>query len=118
MINATTGFQPKYVIEILPESAAVKLGGREDLLCPEYTVAEWVGGVRPVPARGETLAARVQVRYRHEAAPATLCGLGEDRVRVKFTEPQSAITPGQAAVAYEGEAVIGGGWIEGRHRRL
>jgi len=53
----------------------------------------------------------VQVRSRHPPAPASLVRLGEDSVRVQFDSPQRAVTPGQAAVFYQGERLIGGGWI-------
>jgi tRNA-specific 2-thiouridylase len=58
--------------------------------------------------------AQVQIRYRHAPAPATLRPIGGGRVEVVFDEPQRAITPGQAAVFYDGEVCLGGGWIEGR----
>ena len=53
----------------------------------------------------------VRVRYRHTAAPATITPLHHGRARIKFDEPQRAITPGQATVFYRGDEVIGGGWI-------
>ena len=55
--------------------------------------------------------AEVQIRYRHAAAPATLRPLGDGRVEAVFDEPQRAITPGQAAVFYDGDVCLGGGWI-------
>ena len=55
--------------------------------------------------------AKVRIRNRHEPAEAEILPLGEDRVRVSFVEAQRAITPGQAAVFYRGEMVLGGGWI-------
>jgi tRNA-uridine 2-sulfurtransferase len=54
---------------------------------------------------------RVKIRHRHEPAWATLRMDGEDRVRATFDQPQRAITPGQAAVFYDGDEVVGGGWI-------
>jgi tRNA-specific 2-thiouridylase len=54
-----------------------------------------------------------QIRSTHRAAPAVVELFGEDEVLVKFTEPQKMITPGQAAVFYNGERVLGGGWING-----
>ncbi len=55
--------------------------------------------------------ALVKIRSRHEGGAASISVLGDDRVRVEFEEPQSAITPGQAAVFYDGDVVLGGGWI-------
>jgi tRNA-specific 2-thiouridylase len=53
----------------------------------------------------------VKIRHRHEPAPATLERSGEDELLVIFDEPQRAITPGQAAVFYDHDIVVGGGWI-------
>jgi tRNA-specific 2-thiouridylase len=54
----------------------------------------------------------VRIRYNHEPAIATITPNAHDSVRIDFDEPQWAITPGQAAVFYEGDVVIGGGWID------
>ncbi len=59
----------------------------------------------------EPVTAKVRVRYRHTAAPAIITPLENQRVQVVFTEPQRAITPGQATVFYRGDEVVGGGWI-------
>jgi tRNA-specific 2-thiouridylase len=57
--------------------------------------------------------AQVKIRNKHAAAPATLHAAGDAaRVEVVFDEPQRAVTPGQGAVFYDGELVLGGGWIE------
>ncbi|HEX7371829.1 MAG TPA: aminomethyltransferase beta-barrel domain-containing protein, partial [Thermodesulfobacteriota bacterium] len=60
--------------------------------------------------------ALAQIRYRHSGAPAVLSPIkakgGEDKVRVIFKSPQKSVTPGQAAVFYRGDEVLGGGWIE------
>jgi tRNA-specific 2-thiouridylase len=57
--------------------------------------------------------AQVKIRNKHVAAPATLHATGDaTRVEVVFDEPQRAVTPGQGAVFYDGELVLGGGWIE------
>jgi tRNA-uridine 2-sulfurtransferase len=54
---------------------------------------------------------RVKIRHRHEPAWATLTAAGDGFARAVFDEPQRAITPGQAAVFYDGDEVVGGGWI-------
>ena len=100
---------PVYVLDIAPETAVVTVGPRAALLRKEMDVVDvnWLApGPRPAPLR-----ASVQIRYTHRAAPATIHERGEGRVRVVFDEGQSAITPGQAAVFYEGDRVLGGGWI-------
>jgi tRNA-specific 2-thiouridylase len=53
----------------------------------------------------------VKIRHRHEPAPAIIENTGEDEILVTFDQPQRAITPGQAAVFYDGDIVVGGGWI-------
>jgi tRNA-uridine 2-sulfurtransferase len=53
----------------------------------------------------------VKIRHRHEPAEATIERVGDDEILVTFDEPQRAITPGQAAVFYDGNIVVGGGWI-------
>jgi tRNA-specific 2-thiouridylase len=52
-----------------------------------------------------------KIRHRHAPAPATLIGAGDDLVRAVFDEPQRAVTPGQSAVFYQEDEVVGGGWI-------
>lgn len=102
--------RPLYVVDIDPQTNVLTVGNRAALL-RDTLVAErvnWVS-VRP-PA--EPIRARVQIRSRHPAAPATLTPQDGGRVRVGFDEPQAAVTPGQAAVFYDDEEVLlGGGWI-------
>jgi tRNA-specific 2-thiouridylase len=59
----------------------------------------------------EPIQVSVKIRHRHEPATATIEKSGADEIRVSFDEPQRAITPGQAAVFYDGDVVVGGGWI-------
>jgi tRNA-uridine 2-sulfurtransferase len=59
----------------------------------------------------EPLRVTVKIRHRHEPAAATIERTGDDRILATFDEPQRAITPGQAAVFYAGDTVVGGGWI-------
>jgi tRNA-specific 2-thiouridylase len=102
---------PHYVAAIDPDSGDVTLVPRDGV----QQQAMFVGGARwlvPPPAAGAELVAQVKVRARHEPQSARLSVRGSD-VRVEFEQPVAAITPGQAAVFYDGERVLGGGWIDG-----
>ena len=63
------------------------------------------------PAAGARIRAQVKIRHKHEAAAATVEALDGGRARVTFDAAQRAITPGQAAVIYDGNVVLAGGWI-------
>jgi tRNA-specific 2-thiouridylase len=62
----------------------------------------------------EPMRVAVKIRHRHQPAPAMIESTGPDQIQVTFDAPQRAITPGQAAVFYDGDKVVGGGWIESR----
>ena len=102
--------EPLYVISTDVRSQQVTVGPGEALLAPTMIAKEvnWVSW----PGLTALARAQVKIRNRHLAAQATLYPLGPDRVEVRFDEPQRAITPGQGAVFYDGELVVGGGWIE------
>jgi tRNA-specific 2-thiouridylase len=102
-----------YVIATDPASRRVTVGGNEDLQCSQF-VAKQVNWISIAGmASGDSLRAEVKIRNKHAAAPATLSGTGDaERVEVRFDHPQRAITPGQGAVFYSGDIVLGGGWIE------
>ncbi|MBQ9686508.1 MAG: tRNA 2-thiouridine(34) synthase MnmA [Oscillospiraceae bacterium] len=102
--------QPLYVCAIRPEDNAVVLGPKEALFSDTARVCalNWCSGEAPT----EPLRCRVRIRYRHPEQPATLIPLPEGRVRIAFDEPQRAITPGQAAVFYQEDRVLGGGRLE------
>ena len=66
-----------------------------------------------IAAPSQPVAAQVKIRNKHAPAQATLIPTGdESRIEVQFAEPQRAVTPGQAAVLYDGDLVLGGGWID------
>ncbi|MGC8883337.1 MAG: tRNA 2-thiouridine(34) synthase MnmA [Bryobacteraceae bacterium] len=103
--------EPLYVIQTDPAAQRVVVGREEELLRRRLAACE-VNWVSIEPIR-EPLRAHVKIRYKHEAAPAMVYPTGDDtRVEVVFDEPQRAITPGQAAVLYDGDIVLAGGWIE------
>ena len=106
-LGLATG-EPRYVVRLEPEENRVVVGGQEDLYRREFAVSRvnFVSGEAPegpVPVS-------VKIRYKFQEAPAILEVMG-DGALVVFDEPQRAITPGQAAVFYEGDRVLGGGVI-------
>lgn len=103
------GPEPYYVVRLDRERNRLVVGGKESLLASGCRVAS-VNWIVDPPA--EPLAAQVRVRYRHQAAPARVTPLSGNRAEVQFETPQSAVTPGQGAVFYRGEEVLGGGVIE------
>ena len=100
---------PRYVQRLDAASNAVVAGTRAGLRSAglEASKANWIA---PVPAG--PFQARVQIRYHHRATPATVTALPGGKVRILFETPQEAVTPGQAAVLYDGDEVLGGGWID------
>ncbi len=102
--------KPLYVVQIERARNQIIVGEKEELDRLSFTAkgVNWVAFEEPT----EPVKASVKVRYRHDPEPATLTALPGGRVEVVFDEPQAAITPGQATVFYDGEEVVGGGWIE------
>lgn len=101
--------KPLYVVALEPERGVVVLGSREECLAPSMLVRElnWIGFDPPT---GEFRSA-VQVRYRHVPAPCVV-RIDELGAHVRFDDPQLSITPGQGAAFYDGDRLLGGGWIE------
>jgi len=103
---------PVYVVNIDPSENRVTLGDKADLLRSRL-VANQINLLRELPGENEpALRCTAKIRYNHLPQAVTARRIGEDRIAVEFDEPQSAITPGQAVVLYDGEIVLGGGWIE------
>ncbi|MBN1938663.1 MAG: tRNA 2-thiouridine(34) synthase MnmA [Candidatus Aminicenantes bacterium] len=103
---------PLYVVSLDAASNTVVAGPNEALFGKTLVATDvnWVS----IPGLEGPRRAEVKIRSRHEGAPATLRPAGERAVAVEFDEPQRAITPGQAAVFYDGDSVLGGGLIWGR----
>lgn len=100
---------PYYVCGINAETNTVILGSEKDLYEDTLTAENfnWVSGDVPLtPIR-----CKVKIRYRQPEQPATVTVLSDGAVKINFDEPQRAITPGQAAVLYDGDIVIGGGTV-------
>lgn len=102
--------RPVFVTNIDATTNTITIGSHGDLLQQRFTAASvnWISEFRPPDGRKMTC----KIRYRDPGAPATLWNAEESVVRVKFDEPQRAITPGQSAVFYDGDIVIGGGVID------
>jgi tRNA-uridine 2-sulfurtransferase len=107
--SRTHGGTPMYVLQLRPADGAVVVGPKASLERTTLTASQvnWIVEPPTGPIR-----AAAQIRHRHQAAPATICALGPARAEVVFDAPQLAVTPGQAVVFYDGEVVLGGGWIE------
>lgn len=99
---------PMYVVKIDPDSGDVTIGTREESMSRTLTATNLNWHVRPAE---EQFRANVQIRYNHRGAPATVTLTGDDSFSVEFDDGVHAITPGQAAVIYDGEFMLGGGFI-------
>lgn len=102
--------KPLYVVGIDREKNQIIVGEEPEVYGDSFSVdsVNWITG--PPPA--SSISARVKIRYNHPGAEASLSIIGDSEVLVNFHHPQKAITPGQAAVFYDGETVLGGGWIK------
>ena len=109
--TSSTGLarKPLYVLALKPDTRDVIVGPKASLERTQLTASgvNWIDTAPDGPRR-----ASVQIRHRHQAAPATVRSTGDGHAEVVFDTPQVAITPGQAAVFYDGDVVLGGGWID------
>jgi tRNA-specific 2-thiouridylase len=99
---------PRYVVAVRAETRQVVIGTRDELARSELEANRLNWLIDDVPRRFDCTA---KIRYLHDAEPAQVELLGDDRVRVCFTDPQFGVAPGQAVVFYDGDRVLGGGWI-------
>jgi tRNA-specific 2-thiouridylase len=116
--------RPRYVVNLDPETNRVIVGNADDLLCEEFEIdrVNWHPAAGVIPRlrdynavtagvdRGSS-EATVKIRYSHPGTPASVTPLENNRARIHLYEPQRAVTPGQAAVIYYSDMVLGGGWI-------
>jgi tRNA-specific 2-thiouridylase len=102
---------PLYVLRLDADARQVVVGPREELggRSLEASQVNWIDGAAPSSPRRLT----ARIRHRHQDAPALVTPIGSTRASVEFDAPQIAIAPGQAVVFYDGEEVVGGGWISG-----
>ena len=101
---------PLYVLKIDADSGAVMVGPRSALDRASLTASgmNWIGR----DASTAWIPAAAQIRHRHRPASGRVRACDDGRAEFEFDEPQPAVTPGQAAVFYDGDVVIGGGWID------
>ncbi len=104
------GPSPRYVVALDPEKNEVVAGTKDDLLARGLIAGgmNWIA----FPVLEKEIEVLVQIRYRHPGMAALVSPAEGGKVRVEFQEAIRSVTPGQAAVFYRGEEVIGGGWIE------
>lgn len=102
---------PIYVTELDARTNTVTVGEKSDVLSHGMVANDMTWWITD---RAVEFRAAVRIRYNHEAAPAIVTVVDDRTIRVRFDEPQPAVTPGQAAVLYDGDTVVGGGWIDRR----
>ncbi len=109
-VAAASDGEPRYVIRIDALTRRIHVGRKGALLCTEALVSEphWLGSI---PQTGSEIEAAVQIRYRRKPQEARLRVREDGQVAVHFAAPEHAITPGQAAVFYQGDRVLGGGFL-------
>jgi tRNA-specific 2-thiouridylase len=102
--------EPLYVISIDPRTGNVVVGPRHELFRSELVAGSvtWISGQAPE----KSLEITAKIRYRHAAAPGTFVPLSENTGKIIFSKPVRAVTPGQAVVFFDGDTILGGGWIE------
>ena len=105
--------RPYYVIRLDTAENRLVVGYKEELLQSACRVSDvhWIDG-RIVQEPAAPVNIHVKVRYRHKAVPATLVPEENRMAEIRFDTPEAAVTPGQGAVFYQGDQVLGGGWIE------
>ena len=118
----------RYVVDLDPATNRVIVGDADDLLCEEFEIdrVNWhavaAGADRGssvgrqaagtnAPGYNDLFEATVKIRYSHPGTRAKVTPLENDRAYIRLHDPQRAVTPGQAAVMYDGDVVLGGGWI-------
>ena len=101
--------EPRFVVRIEPDTRRVVIGARDELARSELFAnrTNWLADEPTAPVR-----CLAQIRYNSKATPATVEPVSAGRIHVTFDEPQFGVAPGQAVVCYNGDQVLGGGWIE------
>lgn len=101
--------EPLHVLELNAEKKEVVVGPKDALFSHGLAAAN-INWINPAPEAA--IEATCKIRYRHQPVSCTIKPLPCNRVEVKFAEREKSVTPGQAVVFYDGDTVLGGGWIE------
>jgi len=101
--------RPRYVVDLDPETNRVVVGDVDDLVVDDFEIdrVNWI----ELDRSNQVADVTVKIRYNHPGTAATLTPVENGRAHIRLHEPQKAVTPGQAAVIYDGDIVLGGGWI-------
>jgi tRNA-specific 2-thiouridylase len=107
--------RPLYVLGIDRGRNTLIVGEEKEVFAHTFTIdsVSWINSRE----MSSSFPAQVKIRYNHAGSEATVSPKGEEELEVRFEIPQKAITPGQAAVLYDGDRVLGGGWIKEVRRR-
>ena len=108
-LNVAQGY-PLYVVSLDKNTNTVVVGRKEETFRKAFNASRinWIA----IDSLNHPIELRARIRYRHPENQARIIPISKDRVRVEFSQPQMAITPGQAVVFYDGDTVVGGGWID------
>lgn len=109
-LNLSMG-RPVFVVEIRPETNEVVIGNGNDVFT-DILICDKLNWMAIDGLHGEERQMKVKIRYSHKGAPAVVREIGRNQVECRFLEPVRAVTPGQAAVFYDGGYVMGGGTIQ------
>lgn len=101
--------QPLHVLAVDTDRNQIVVGAKDELATSSLIAGQATWSLLPDVTE---FRAECRIRYRHHPAPCRVVMLDDKRFSIQFDTPQSAVTPGQAAVIYDGEYVLGGGWIE------
>jgi tRNA-uridine 2-sulfurtransferase len=107
-LGLATG-SPLYVIQLKRDARQVVVGSQDELYSRTLRVHR--ANLISIADLRQPMRVSIKIRHKHPPAPAVIEKLSRDEIRATFDEPQRAVTPGQAAVFYDGDIVVGGGWI-------
>ncbi len=101
--------EPRFVVRLERDTNRVVLGTKEELACDALVAdrTNWLAEVPLEPRRCE-----IKIRYNAACVPGTVKALAGGRLQATFERPQYGVAPGQAVVCYDGDQLLGGGWIE------